>query len=144
MTVAVAWSPPVARSQPLDGVRVLLVDDDPSAREALAPMLEDDGATVVVVGSGVEALEMLERVRPDVLVSDIAMPDMDGYVLIRTVRAREPERGGRVSAVALTGYASAEDRARALAAGFDAHVAKPFGVTELVGVVADLIRDRAA
>jgi CheY-like chemotaxis protein len=135
---------PLARRQPLEGIRVLLVDDDSSAREALAPMLEDDGATVIAVGSAAEALETLERARPDVLVSDIGMPDVDGYALVRTVRARERERGGRLPAVALTGYGGAEDRARAHAAGFDAHLAKPFEGAELARVVASLVRDRAA
>ena len=120
----------------LKGVHVLVVDDDPDARESIAVALEQSGACVHAVGSGAEAVESLERNPPDVLLSDIAMPGMDGYALLRQARARL--RGLRVVAAALTAYAGEEDRRRALAAGFLTHLAKPVKPAELVATVAKL------
>jgi PAS domain S-box-containing protein len=122
----------------LEGVRVLLVEDEPDTREFLKTILEGCGATVTEAGSAPEALAALERVKPDILVSDIGMPGEDGYGLLRQVRALGPERGGRVPAVALTAYAGAKDRRRALLAGFHAHLAKPVEPDELLAVVASL------
>ncbi len=122
----------------LRGVRVLVVDDDPDARESIVAVLEQCGATVGAVKSAAEAVETLEREPPDVLLSDIAMPGVDGYSLLGQARARF--RDMRMPAAALTAYAGPEDRARALAAGFEAHVAKPIEPAELVAVVADLAR----
>jgi signal transduction histidine kinase/ActR/RegA family two-component response regulator len=132
---------PTSRSRTrmrLDGIRVLLVEDDADSREMLAKMLELAGATVVCVASVRAALEALAAARPGVIVSDIGMPDEDGYLLIRRVRAREAESGGTIPAVALTGYAHPEDHARLLAAGFQAHLRKPVEPDEIISTVASL------
>ena len=131
----------------LTGVRVLLVDDEADARELLTAVLERAGAEVCAAASVAQALEVFavtSQWRPDVLVSDIGMPGEDGYSLIRKVRALEPERAGEVPAAALTAYARAEDRLRALSAGYQMHVAKPVEPDELVLVVARLAGRAAA
>ena len=120
----------------LRGVQVLLVDDDPDARESIAIALEQCGAKVHAVGSAAEAVESLEREPPDVLLSDIAMPGMDGYALLGQARARLGS--SRIAAAALSAHAGAEDRNRALAAGFRTHLAKPVEPAELVATVAAL------
>jgi CheY-like chemotaxis protein/anti-sigma regulatory factor (Ser/Thr protein kinase) len=122
----------------LDGVRVLVVEDEADARHLLAAVLQKRGARVFMASSAVEALEMLEKERPDVLLSDIALQDQDGYELIRKVRTLPAERGGRIPAAALTGYGRLEDRMRALSAGFQLHAAKPVEPAELIAVVASL------
>jgi PAS domain S-box-containing protein len=122
----------------LDGVRVLVVEDEADARHLLAAVLQKRGARVFMASTGAEALEMLQRERPDVLLSDIALQDQDGYELIRKVRALSAERGGRIPAAALTGYGRLEDRMRALSAGFQLHAAKPVEPAELIAVVASL------
>jgi len=120
----------------LQGVQVLVVDDDLDARDAIAMTLEQCGACVHAVGSAAEAMESLERDPPDVLLSDIAMPGTDGYALIGQALTRL--RGARLAAAALTAYAGAEDRRRALAAGFQTHLTKPVEPAELVAAVAKL------
>ena len=122
----------------LDGIRVMVVEDDTDGRNMLTILLERTGALVVSVASVREALDTLETIRPDVIVSDIAMADEDGYTLIRRIRARNAEGGGAIPALALTGYVFPEDRARVLAAGFQAHVGKPAAPGELVAAVATL------
>jgi PAS domain S-box-containing protein len=122
----------------LEGVRVLLVEDERDTRELLKTILEGYGAAVTEATSAVEALAALEHSRPDVLVSDIGMPGENGYELIKRVRALPAERGGRVPAVALTAYAGAKDRRRALLAGFHTHLAKPVERDELLAVLASL------
>lgn len=122
----------------LRGVSVLLVEDDADARETLALLLEQCGAQVTSAGSAGEALKALARALPDVLVSDIRMAGEDGYDLIRKVRGLPPERGARVPALALTAYAGAEHARKALAAGFEAHLAKPVAAAELLTRVARL------
>ena len=124
--------------QRLDGVRILLVEDDPDTLEMLKFIFHERGAEVITAASASEALEALEHFRPDALVSDIAMPNQDGYDLIRQVRSRGPEQGGKIPAVAVTAYASAEDRARALESGFQTHVSKPVNPGELISTVATL------
>jgi len=124
----------------LDGVRVLVVDDEPDARDMLSAGLGHCGAQVTAASSAREALEALAGLKFDVLISDIGMPDVDGYELIRLVRELPPEVGGRTPAVALTAYARAEDRLRALRAGFEMHVSKPVELTELVVVIANIVR----
>jgi PAS domain S-box-containing protein len=122
----------------LDGVRVLLVDDEVDCNEALQELLAARGAEVRVAGSAAQALEMLDRWRPEVLVSDIGMPGEDGYALIRHVRARRREDGRDIPGVALTAYASVDDRVKILTAGFQMHVVKPVDPAELIAVVAML------
>jgi PAS domain S-box-containing protein len=122
----------------LDGVRVLLVEDNPETLEMLKFIFDESGAEAITTTSVDEALEALDRFKPDALVSDIAMPDRDGYDLIHEIRSREPERGGEIPAVAVTAYARAEDRVRILAAGFQMHIAKPINPDELIAVVASL------
>jgi signal transduction histidine kinase/ActR/RegA family two-component response regulator len=122
----------------LDEVRVLLVDDEPTANEATETLLDSCGAHVRVAGSAAQALQVLDTWKPDVLISDIAMPDEDGYVLIRRIRARSSLQGGDIPAVAFTAYASAEDRVNILAAGFQMYLVKPANPSELVAVVASL------
>ncbi|MCA1816835.1 MAG: PAS domain S-box protein [Acidobacteria bacterium] len=122
----------------IEGLRVLVVEDDADSRELLVAVLEQCGADVVAVASAPEAMRSLADWRPDVLVSDIEMPGEDGYSLIRRLRALPAERGGDTPAAALTAYARAEDRMRALLAGFQIHVPKPVEPAELVTVVASL------
>jgi CheY-like chemotaxis protein len=125
-------------SHRLNGVRVLLVEDNPDTLDMLKFIFDESGAEVIAATSVDEALDALDRFRPDALVSDIAMPDRDGYDLISEIRSREPERGGKIPAVAVTAYARAEDRVRVLAAGFQMHIAKPIDPDELIAVVASL------
>jgi len=126
-----------ADGRPLDGLRVLVVDDEPDARDILSTMFEQFGAQVRAVSNTREALEVLSEWQPDVLVSDVGMPEEDGYSLISKVRALAPERGGRIPAVALTGYSSPQDRLRLLAAGYQIHMTKPVELNALAMVVAN-------
>lgn len=126
--------------QPLAGLKVLVVDDDLETRELIKTILEEGGAEVCAVPSVPKAVEALEHHGPDVLVSDIAMPDHDGYELIRYVRGLDAASGGGVPALALTAFARTEDRSRALLAGFQMHAAKPVEPAELVAMVASLAR----
>jgi len=135
-----ADGPPSALLSRLDGVRILVVDDEPDTNEVLQELFASCGAEVRVAASARQALEILDRWRPTVIVSDIGMPDQDGYAFIRQVREREPERGGETPAVALTAYSRVEDRVKVLMAGFQMHVAKPVDPTELVAVVASIVR----
>ncbi|PIG91788.1 ATP-binding protein [Gloeocapsopsis sp. IPPAS B-1203] len=123
----------------LNGLRVLIADDEPDARQWISVVLDEAGAEVIAVASVAEALTALAQ-RPDVLVSDIGMPGEDGYTLMRKIRELGPEMGGTIPAVALTGYAREEDYTKALAAGFQLHVAKPIRAAELIAVVASLAR----
>jgi len=122
----------------LSGVRLLVVDDEAGARELIANVLRGYGADVSLADSGQTALTKLFELRPDVLVADLGMPDMDGYALIEQVRALDPDFGGQTPAVAVTGYASPTDRLRALQAGYQNHVAKPVEPHELAVVIASL------
>jgi PAS domain S-box-containing protein len=133
---AVEWPRPT-----LDGLRVLLVEDDEAMSEALAALLEHHGAVVVPAGSVQKALGMLADAAPDVLLSDIGMPGESGYSLIREVRAREAGGARRLPALAMTGFASPEDRDEARAAGFDDHVPKPVDADTLMRKILDLTRD---
>jgi signal transduction histidine kinase/ActR/RegA family two-component response regulator len=133
---------PVPRMARLDALRILVVDDDADGRALSSLVLTQAGATVKAAASVREALELLDAEPPDVLVSDLGLPDEDGYALIRQLRQQEREHGGFLPAVALTGYARAEDRARVLAAGFQAHVPKPVDPVELASVIADVTRLR--
>ncbi len=125
---------------PLSGVHVLVVDDDPGAREVVAQILESLGARVSLAASGSVALTLLFERKPHVLVADLGMPEMDGFALIEQVRALDPNLGGRIPAVAVTAYATMQDRLRALHAGYQNHIAKPVEAEELAAVIASLAR----
>jgi PAS domain S-box-containing protein len=125
-----------------EGLRVLVVDDDDDTREALRLILKQSGLRVETASSAAEAIERLRATRPDVMLSDIAMPGEDGLTLIGRVRALPTEEGGSVPAAALTAYASPAEREAALRAGFDWHVAKPVDPPELMQVIATLVQRR--
>jgi hypothetical protein len=122
----------------LGGLRVLVVDDEPDTRDLVATILGECGVRVRTAASADEAMREMARFRPQVLVSDIAMPGRDGYDLIQSIRALSAGEGGKIPALALTAHARAEDRRRSFLAGFDLHVAKPVDPAELLVVVATL------
>jgi len=124
----------------LEAVRVLLVDDEPDNLELLTLLFKRAGATVATASSARDALNVLQRADIEVLVSDIQMPDADGYELIRKVRALMTEQRKQLTAVALTAHASSEDRKRALQAGYQAHIPKPVEPEDLIQLIADLVR----
>jgi CheY-like chemotaxis protein len=124
----------------LDGLRVLVVEDDDDSRSLVSMVLKQYGADVTAAASAAEALKALEGASTDVVISDIGMPDEDGYELMRKVRALPPQRGGLAPAIALTGYATRKDRERALLAGYQMHVAKPVEPIALVAAVANLAK----
>ncbi len=128
----------VERPPSLDGILVLVVDDEPDTRAALRLILEEADAVTMVVGSADEALHAIKRRRPNVIVSDIGMPGRDGYELLRAIRVLPATQGGRIPAVALTAYATSEDRDRALRAGFQVHLAKPVEPAKLISAIASL------
>jgi PAS domain S-box-containing protein len=128
----------------LAGVKVLVVDDDEDTRELVGRVLADCGAEVIGAGSAAEALEAVQRHRPDVMLSDIGMPQQDGYQLVRALRALAPEDGGSTPAAALTAFTRPEDRERALRAGYQVHVAKPVNASALIDVVASIAAGVAA
>ena len=116
---------------------MLVVDDDPEARELIRRVLSQSKAVVFVAASAADALEVLAREKLDVLVSDIGMPDVDGYQLIRTVREQLKLDGTELPAVAVTAYARSQDRTRAMLAGYQMHIAKPIEPQELLATVAN-------
>jgi CheY-like chemotaxis protein len=122
----------------LRGLRALIVDDEPDAREMLRVMLGQFGIQVKTSASVQEALELLEKWKPDVLISDVGMPNEDGYALILQVRALSHERGGSIPAIALTGYSRLEDRSQLLAAGYHMHLSKPVELARLVSAIMSL------
>ena len=126
----------------LKGCHVMVIDDEPDARSLVEVLLGQCAARVTSHGSGAEALAALDHERPDVIVSDISMPGMDGYEFIQRVRQRDVDQGGAIPALALTALARAEDRTRALLAGFQAHVSKPAEANELLSSVAGLVHLR--
>jgi PAS domain S-box-containing protein len=135
----------VGRLINLRGLRVLVVDDEADARELMRMVLRSSGAEVMATACAEEAFEQLEQWHPDILVSDIGLPGDDGYVLIQKLREREAEHGRSIPAIALTAYARAEDRTRALSAGFQMHVAKPLEPADFVAAIASLVgKDRGA
>ncbi len=143
--IAASTASPMPRLPRLDALRILVVDDNTDGRALTSLVLTQTGASVTAVASVRKALQILEGERPDAVVSDIGLPDEDGYELIRQIRQYEAEHGGFLPAVALTGYARAEDRARILAAGFQAHVPKPVDPIELTAAIASItshLRDR--
>jgi signal transduction histidine kinase/CheY-like chemotaxis protein len=122
----------------LTGVRILIVDDDPDARDLIGSVLAEVEAIPSMAGSAAEALAILAERSFDVIISDIGMPERDGYQLMRAIRALPPERGGRTPAIAVTAFARSEDRTRALLSGYQVHLAKPIEPHELVVTVASL------
>jgi PAS domain S-box-containing protein len=122
----------------LSGLHVLLVDDEADSRELLNFVLESCGAQISTASSAVEAVELIKRERFDVIISDIGMPEEDGFSLIRKIRSFPNEQGGNIPAIALTAYARAEDRVQALRSGFHMHIAKPVESVELIAAVANL------
>lgn len=132
----------LSSSQPdLTGVRILVVDDDPDNLEFLTMALQHYQASVVASSSAQEALAIFEEFAPDVLVSDIAMPSMDGLTLLRAIRARSPEQGGEIPAIALTAYARELDREQAITAGFQVHIPKPVNITFLAATILELFSE---
>lgn len=132
----------VAAQLPLQSVKVLVVDDERPSQEALRYVLEAEGASVVTAGSAAEALSHIDAVRPDVMLVDISMPVVDGFTLVEQLRQRPSESGGNVPVAALTGYLSAEDRARAVRSGFQAYLVKPVEPRELIDAVKNLAAAR--
>ena len=129
---------PTTAKHPLSGLHVLVVDDERDTRELVAVVLTTCGAEVVSVGSATKALDQMERQRFDLLISDIGMPQMNGYDLIARIRQLAEEQGGRTPAVALTAFAGSDDRKRALAAGYERHIPKPFVAAELISAAISL------
>ncbi|HEY9909039.1 MAG TPA: response regulator [Thermosynechococcaceae cyanobacterium] len=140
--------PPVQRSSidpasfvplpSLMGLRVLVVDDEADARDFLTTALEQCSAEVIVAASAAEAISALQHTQPNILISDIGMPEEDGFSLIRRVRALSPTQGGTVPAIATTAYARPEDRERAIAAGFQSHLSKPIEPAKLASTIVNL------
>jgi CheY-like chemotaxis protein len=124
----------------LDGIHVLLVEDDDDSRKLLGTMLKQHGADVTSASSVPDALRLFADKVPDILVSDIGMPEQDGYELMRRIRTLPAAEGGSVPAIALTGYATRKDRDLALAAGFHTHIPKPIDQHELVTAIAALVK----
>lgn len=128
---------PISSSIDLDGVRILFVDDDADSREFITFVLEQAGAIVTAFDSGIEALQTLSQVVPDIVVSDIGMPKMDGYMLIRQIRDRL--EGKQVPAIALTAYAGEVDQQQAITAGFQGHLTKPIELEELIRTIVTMM-----
>lgn len=124
----------------LEGIRILVVDDEADIRKLLAIVFAECGAKVTAVDSAAAAIKALQQLQPDILISDIGMPNEDGYTLLRQVRKLDPHQGGQIPAIALTAYASQEDCTQALLAGFQTHISKPVDPTALVKVVAKLAK----
>ena len=131
--------PPSGAFEDLAGVRVLVVDDDSDARELVTVVLEMSGVEVRAAGTATEALALLEEATPDVVISDIGLPDRDGYALIRSIRTLADDGKKNVPVIALTAFAHNDDRTRALVAGFNRHLGKPVEPAALVKAVADVI-----
>lgn len=130
---------PAPQLPSLQGVRVLVIDDDSDARELVTFVLEQEGALVMTADSAAGGLLALAQFHPDILLSDIGMPEMDGYQLIQKVRALPPDQGGLTPAIALTAYAGEYDQRQALKAGFQKHLAKPVEPDRVVRVISELI-----
>ena len=133
-------SPPISSPLPLANRRILVVDDEADMRDYVGFVLQQAGAIVTIAASASEALEALTRSIPDLLITDIGMPNMDGYSLLSQIRALDPIQGGEVPAIALTAYAAELDQRRALTAGFQLHLSKPVEPDHLVRAVCDLVR----
>jgi hypothetical protein len=126
----------------IEGIKVLVVDDEPDARALIKRVLEECKAVVTTASSAAEAMGLLKESPPDIIISDIGMPDEDGYAFIKRVRSLPADQGGLVPAIALTAYARAEDRMGAMLAGFEQYLVKPVEPAELITVVSVLVRTR--
>jgi CheY-like chemotaxis protein len=124
----------------LSGVHVLIIDDDPEARDLIGTVLRYCGALVSTAASAAEGLETLQRVLPEIIVCDIAMPNQDGYWFVRALRSRGPEAGGGLPVIAITAHGATHGPDRTLPAGFQAHIRKPVDPWELCRVVAAMTR----
>lgn len=129
---------PSIPSSDLSGIRILIIDDDEDTREFVRFLLEQEGAIVEAVNSAIEALKRFTEFQADVLLSDIGMPDMDGYQFMRQVRTLPVEQGGAIPAIALTAYAGEIDYQQAMSAGFQRHLPKPVDPDKLVGAIVSL------
>ena len=125
--------------QSLQGIRLLVVDDEVDTRDLLVFVLEECGAEVRAVASGKEALEIFSSWQPDILLSDIGMPEMDGYMLINKIRSMPPSQGGQIPAIALTAYAGETNHQQIIKAGFNKHITKPVEPVELAKTIANLL-----
>jgi signal transduction histidine kinase/CheY-like chemotaxis protein len=125
---------------PLEGVNVLVVDDDVDTREFLAFLLEQQGAIVTIAASANEALNAIAQSKPDLLLSDLGMPEVDGYALIRKLRSMSVDEGGQIPAIALTAYAAETTQQQVFAAGFQLHIAKPADPSKLISAIASLVK----
>ena len=128
----------------LKGIRVLVVEDDGDTRQMLAFIFKQSGAVVVAAGSFDEAVRVYQEIEPNVLVSDIGMPDFNGYALITRIREEDKKLGRLTPAIALTAYTSDADRQQALSSGFQKYVGKPFEPARLIEAVLDLVRPHFA
>jgi signal transduction histidine kinase/CheY-like chemotaxis protein len=128
----------------LKGISILLVEDNKDSREMLKTFFDQFEMKITAVDSAAEALSVIEQIRPDILISDIGMPGQDGYQLIRKIRELTPENGGNIPAIALTGYASLQDREDALRAGYQEHIPKPIDVDKLLELVKELLDKKTA
>jgi PAS domain S-box-containing protein len=126
-------------SMNFDRLRILVVDDEEDMRDLVKVILEQQGAQVTVVASAAEALIGFDRQPPDLLISDIGMPEIDGYMLMQQIRSRSPDQGGRVPAIALTAYAGEYDQQQAIAVGFQMHLSKPIDPDHLIAMIANLV-----
>jgi signal transduction histidine kinase/CheY-like chemotaxis protein len=126
----------------LKGIGVLLVEDNDDSRDMLKIMFDQHGMHTTAVDSAAAALSAIEKVKPDILVSDVGLPGEDGYALIRKIRLLSPEKGGAVPAVALTGYASLQDRTDALDSGYQEHMSKPVDIDKLIELVKSLVKQK--
>jgi signal transduction histidine kinase/ActR/RegA family two-component response regulator len=136
-------APTCDENDDIRGVRVLVVDDELDARDLVRRLLEGRQAQVATAASAGEALDLIQQLRPDILISDVGMPGEDGYSLLRRLRRLTPEAGGETVAIALTAYARAEDRVTAMRAGFQYHISKPVEPMELIATVASAARRKA-
>ncbi|BAU64893.1 multi-sensor hybrid histidine kinase [Stanieria sp. NIES-3757] len=123
----------------LNGFKILIVDDELDSRELLCVMLQELGAQAIAVASAKEALQFISQTKPDLLISDIGMPEIDGYMLLSQIRSLPPELGGNLPAIALTAYAGEIDQQQALAAGYQKHLAKPVVSNQLLQAIAELL-----
>jgi CheY-like chemotaxis protein/anti-sigma regulatory factor (Ser/Thr protein kinase) len=133
---------PGATPSSIEGLHVLLVDDDADTRELVGEILRRHQATVDIAASARQAMQLVASAKPDVMVSDIAMPEQDGYSLVRELRRLPAEHGGKLPAIALTAFAGEDDRRRSIEAGFQLHLLKPVNAVDLISAVSHFGREK--